>query len=459
MPRIAVLGGGISGLAAANKILELAQRRGIAVDLTLYERSERLGGCVQTVRTGGLVMETGADSVLIDKPAGAALLQRLGLEQRIVDVQPQFKGARIVHAGRLHRIPSHFRLFAPTSLPALLRSGIFSAKGIARAAMEPFVRARQSNDDESLASFVTRRFGREVLDRLAQPLIGGIYSADPRRLSMNATLPQFVQLERQYGSILRGMRTQRAKPTPRLVSLREGLGAIVDALSATLGDAVRTGAEAIALERDAEGWAIAFADSRRAHADAIVFALPAYASGTLLRRYDGRLGELLGGIRYNSIATVTLAYASDAARLLPSSTGFIVPFVEGRAITAATFSSQKYPGRAPAGISLLRAFAGGALQPDLLDLDDEELIRATRGEFSKFMRLGDDPQHCLVTRWVRFLPEYAAGHLEVIHEAQRRIARFPGLALAGSAYHGVGIPDCIKSGETAAESVFGYIRD
>ncbi len=282
MQRVAILGGGISGLAAAFRLQELAAANTTAIEIRVYERAAQAGGCLQTLRDDGMVLESAPDSLLVDKPAAIHLLRRLQLEDAIIDMRPEFKGARIVHAGRLHRIPPEFRLFTPTSMPALLTSGIFSAFGLARAAMEPLIPKRTNIGDESLASFVTRRFGREVLDRLAQPLIGGIYSADPERLSMRATLPQFLEMEERYGSMLRAMRAATPAAPPRLASLRGGIGSIVDALRARIGPALHTSSDVTSLRQDERVWTIGFADGTLAQANAVILALPAYAAAALL---------------------------------------------------------------------------------------------------------------------------------------------------------------------------------
>ena len=455
MRRVAILGGGISGLAAAFSLHE-ARAAGVDVEFTVFEASERAGGCIETLQTQGFTMELGADSLLADKPAARELLRRLQLESELVGTPPQYRGARILHRGRLRPIPGDFQLFAPTSLAALLTSGIFSARGIARAALEPFIPPRSSDDDESLASFVTRRFGREVLDRLAQPLIGGIYSGDPQRLSMQATLPQFVEMEGRHGSVLRAMAADRSHAGRRngsraqLMSLRGGLQTLVEALVQRLGSAVKTRAEVTGLQRDAQGWTLHFADGASARADAVVCALPAYTAAQLLPAIDSELAQMLEQIRYNSITTVNLAY--DAAELpsLPPATGFVVPAIEQRRITAATIATQKYPQRAPAERVLLRAFIGGALQPELLAFSDEEPERIARAELRVLLHVSAQPQMAVVRRWDRLLPEYAVGHLRLVDTLERRAAALGGLALAGSAYRGVGIPDCIAGGQAAA---------
>jgi oxygen-dependent protoporphyrinogen oxidase len=456
--RIAVLGGGVAGLAAANRIQELAREHGTAVEVTLYEREAHAGGCIQTVRDGGFTMELGPDSLLIDKPAAARLIERLNLNGEIVDMLPHFKGARIVHRGKLHRIPPDFRLFTPTSIPALLTSGIFSPAGLARAAMEPFVPKRADGGDESLASFVTRRLGREVLDRLAQPLIGGIYSGDPQRLSMRATLPHFLEMEQRYGSLMRGLqRAGAARGGVRLVSLRGGLGSLVDALRSRIGDVVRTGASVDALSLSGGVCSIRFDNGETAQADAIVCALPAYVAASLVRPHDAQLAQLLNSIRYNSIATVNLTYDAAAGSALPRSSGFVVPFVERRSIAAATFTTQKYPDRSPRGALLVRAFIGGALQPDLVDAPDGELVRMAHDDLAALAGVTQPPRGSLVTRWLRLLPEYGVGHTDLVAKIEQRAPNLPGFAIAGSAYRGVGIPDCIATGEAAAGSAFGYV--
>jgi len=396
--------------------------------------------------------------MLVDKPSARDLLHRLNLESELVAMRPEFRGARIVHHGQLRPIPSEFRLFTPKSLPALLTSGIFSPLGIARAALEPLIPPRQSTEDESLASFVTRRFGCEVLERLAQPLIGGIYSGDPQRLSMQATLPQFLEMERRHGSVLRAMRAARNGGAghaahPQLMSLRGGLQTIVDALAQHTASCVRVSRELRTLQRDVEGWQMAFADGSAARADAVILALPAYTAASALRAVDAQLAEMLQTIRYNSIATVNVAYDAADLPALPPSPGFVVPFVEQRQITAATITSQKYPSRSPQNGVLLRAFIGGALQPELVDLPDAQLAQIAREEFAGLLGVKAEPLFAVTRRWLKMLPEYGVGHTALVADIEQRANAHGGLAFAGSAFHGVGIPDCVATGRAAAEHV------
>jgi protoporphyrinogen/coproporphyrinogen III oxidase len=459
MRSVAVLGGGISGLAAAHRVRELAAQRGVPFDVTVIERADRTGGCVETLYDDSYVMELGADSMLTEKPHGLGLLRRLGLDGDLIPIRPEHRGARVVRGGRLVPIPDDFRFFTPTSLVSLVTSGLFSPAGIARAAMEPFIPRNCTNEDESLASFVTRRFGREVLDRLAQPLIGGVYSGDPEQLSMRATMPQFVELERRYGSLVRGMRATKARATtpatmPRLAGMRDGFGQIVDALSQRLAGAVRTASDVTAFERSNGTWTVTLASGERIAAAAVISALPAYESARLLTPLNSTLSEMLARIAYHSVATITLAYETDALPRLPRCTGFVVPHIEGRSIMAATFTTQKYEHRAPPGATLIRCFAGGALAPQLAVAPEPDLIAMSRSELRDLVGIAAEPRFALVRRWIHATPEYAIGHNALVGRIEQEADSLEGFALAGSAYHGAGLPDCIRSGERAAEAIF-----
>lgn len=460
MPHVAVLGGGIAGLAAAHRLQELARERGCSVRVSVLEANEKAGGCIRTVRENGFVMELGADSMLAQKPAARSLLARLGLESEIAGIRPENRGARLACNGRLRPIPADFRLFAPRSSAALMRSGIFSVRGTMRAALEPLVPRRRSQSDESLASFVTRRFGREVLERLAQPIVGGIYSGDPSRLSMQMILPQFLEYERQCGSVLRGLHLAAAAAAdpPALVSLRGGLSTLVDALTERLTGSIYPRTRAVGLKFDLpHGWNVGIETGPALAVDAVICAVPAPEAAILLAGVDKIMSDSLGGIRCNAIATVNLQHDAAVDRTLPAATGFVVPFAQKRAITAATFSSKKYAGRAPEGGALIRAFAGGALQPDLPSLASDELVALASRDLRSLAGVVNEPKRSLVYRWRGALPEYAVGHAQRVSEIFERTRQIDGLALAGCAYRGVGIPDCIASGEAAAESVFGYI--
>lgn len=446
----------MSGLAAALSMLDAREERGLDLEVSLFEQESRLGGCIRTVRERGYTMELGPDSLLLDTSGTLDFLHRLNVADRIVDVRAEFRGSCVVHRGRLHAIPSAFRLFTPTSLSALLKSRIFSARGITRAAMEPFIPARHATEDESLAAFVTRRFGAEVLDRLAQPIVGGIHSGDPRRLSMQATLPQLVQMEREHGSVARAMtaaNTHQNDAAVRLVSLRDGLQTIVDAAARRLGSVAQMSREIRALSRSQDGWWIDFADGSCAQADAVVCTLPAPAAARIIRPVDEYLAALLRSVRYNSIATVNLGYDRSAMPSLPKKTGFVVPAIEHRGIAAVTISTQKYPARSPAQGVLLRAFIGGAMNPELAESSDAALVALARRELKEFLAIAAAPQLTKAHRWRQVIPEYCVGHLGLVESIEARARAIGGLVFAGAAYHGAGIPSCIAGGHAAAAQI------
>lgn len=460
-----MVGGGIAGLAAAHRAVELARERGRALDLTLLEARARLGGTIETERTGGWVVEGGPDAFLTEKPAAVALCRRLGLEARLVGTDERFRRVWVWREGRLHPIPEGFQLLAPARLGPLLASRLFSWRGKARLVLDLVLPRRASDEDESLAAFVRRRLGREVLERVAQPLVAGIYSADPEELSLQATMPRFLELERAHRSLIVGLR--RAARTTRgygasgarfglFASLAGGMGELVEALAERLpAGAVRLEQRVMQVERRAEGWRVRTGDGRAWDADRLVLAVEAHAAARLLRYVDPPLATLLQVIGYASSATVSLGYRRADVPHPLDGFGFVVPRTEGRALLACTFASVKFPGRAPPDHVLLRGFVGGALNPAALEGDDAALVERVRRDLRDALGLAAEPVLVRVRRHPAALPQYAVGHRVTVEAIERRLAVLPGLHLAGSAYHGVGIADCVRSGEAAAETALG----
>ncbi len=462
--RLVVVGGGITGLAAAHHALELARERRIALELTLVEARERLGGTIATERAGGFLIEAGPDSFLSEKPWALALCRRLGLEDRLARTDDRYRKVFVWHAGRLHPLPDGWELLAPTRLAPFLSSRLFSWPGKLRMAFD-LVLPRGIADDESLGAFVRRRLGREALERVAQPLVAGIYTADPDDLSLTATMPRFAELEKQERSIILGLRRarRRARETgvsgarwSLFVTLKEGMEDLVAALATRLQPGTVLLKQRVAgVERRGDRWRVATAEGADLDADRVIVATESHAAARMLRYVDPTLATLLAEIPYASSATVTLGYRrADVAHPLDGF-GFVVPHAEKRALLACTFSSVKYAGRAPEGDVLLRAFVGGALNEAVLELDDAPLVMRARAELREALGITAAPALARVFRWPKAMPQYHVGHLARVETIERRAGALPGLDLAGGAYRGVGIADCVRSGEAAAERALG----
>jgi len=464
IPRVAVVGGGISGLAAAHRLVELSRARNRPIDLHLLETSPRLGGVIATERSDGFLIEAGPDSFLSEKPAALDLCQRLGITDRLVRTREEFRRTYVVRRGTLHALPDGFLLMAPTQLWPLATTRLFSWPGKLRMACDLLL-PRGPGGDESLARFVTRRLGREALERVAQPLVGGIYTADPDRLSLAATMPRFLAMEREQRSVILAMWRQRRRTAAApadgsgarwslFLSFDSGLQCLVDRLAQQLPEGVaQFGQAARALAPSASGWQL----DGTAY-DATIVALPAHAAAALVRPTHAPLADDLAAIAYASTATVSLGFRREDIPHPLNGFGFVVPHAERRDLLAGTFSSLKYPGRAPADAVLVRAFVGGALRPELLDLDDAELIARVRHELGDLLGVHAHPVLTRVARWPQTMPQYHVGHLDRVARIRQHLAGLPRLHLAGNAYGGVGIPDCIHSGETAAEAVMDEIE-
>ena len=462
--KLAVIGGGITGLAAAHRAVELARERAIALELTLFEARQRLGGTIATERSGGFLIEAGPDSFLSDKPWALALCQRLGVEDRLVRADDRFRKVFVWRAGRLHPLPVGFQLLAPTKLGPFIRSGLFSWPGKLRMGFD-LVLPRGVADDESLGAFVRRRLGREALERVAQPLVAGIYTADPDDLSLAATMPRFCELERRERSVVLGLwRAARKAPQEGtsgarwslFVTFRNGMAELVTTLASRLPPGTALLKHRVdGLERHGHGWRVLSAEGAAVEVDRVIIAAESYTTGRLLRYVDPALATLLGEIPYASSATVTLGYRREDVPNPLDGFGFVVPRTERRAVLACTFSSVKYPGRAPEGYVLLRCFVGGALDEGILQSEDATLVSRARDELRQALGVTAEPVLWRVSRWPKAMPQYHVGHLGRVETIERCAAAIPGLHLAGGAYRGVGIADCVRSGEAAAGRALG----
>jgi len=467
--KLAVVGGGIAGLAAAHRAVELARERGQPLELALFEAGDRLGGTIQTERYEGFLVECGPDSFLSEKPWALQLCKRLGIEDRLVRTDDRFRRTYVAFRGRLHPLPDGFQLLAPTRLGPFIRSGLFSWPGKLRMAMD-LVLPRGGDPDESLGEFVSRRLGREALERVAQPLVAGIYTADPGVLSLAATMPRFLDLERKERSLILGLwRGARRAPAEAagasgarwslFVTFAEGMEEFIRALATHLPpDAVRLKARVTDLTPEGSGWRIGLRDGPPATADAVIVATESHQAGRMLRYADPGLAHLLDGIPYASSATVTLGWRRADIPHPLDGFGFVVPQIERRPIIACTFSSVKYPGRAPDGFVLLRVFMGGALNEAILDGDDETLTRVARAELGELLGVTAPPLFSRVSRYPKAMPQYQVGHLARVEAIEGCLRAHPGLALVGGAYRGVGISDCVRSGEEATARLLDRAR-
>ncbi len=469
--RTAVIGGGIAGLAAAYE-LERARAADPTVRYTLFEARERLGGALASEMVQGTVLERGPDSFLSEKPAASALCRELGIGNDLIPSNDAQRKTYILVGNQLIPLPDGLMFLVPTKLVPTALTPLFSFPTKARMALELLIPPRRKRTaDESVASLVTRHFGTEAVDRLADPLLSGIYGGDASQLSAKTVLPRLVEMEREYGSLTRGMlaahRKMRARAAanghgpgaaaerPIFTTLRGGMQQMVDAIRARLDwAAVRLSTPVNALERSDNGWMVHSLGTAEYY-DSVIVASPAWAAGVLLAPVDAVLSEQLGGIPYSSSITVNLVYDEDALGKLPEGFGFLVPATERRSLLACTFSHRKFLGRTAPGKAVIRAFLGGMRNEALLAENDNALVAIVRHELidilgESVVGIGLDPEYTQVTRWRRAMAQYAVGHQERMEKINERVAALPGLRLAGNAYDGIGVSDCIRLGRKAA---------
>ena len=478
--RIAIIGGGIAGLAAAYE-LEKAHANGSTVDYVVFDARERLGGSLSSEIVDGSVLERGPDSFLTEKPAAAELCRELGLGGELLPSNDAARKTYILVNNRMVALPDGLMFLVPTKLVPTALTRLFSFSTKVRMALELLHPPRPTGlPDEAVAALVKRHFGAEAVDRLADPLLSGIYGGDAAALSARTVLPRLVEMETQYGSLTRGMlaahRQMRAKmktaaqtnghakssapPAPRAIftALRGGMQQLVDAIEARLNPAsVRVATPVSAIEKTATGWNVLAAGASESF-DALIVASPAWAAGEMLGKVDSALAEELSGIPYSSSITINLIYDEAVLGPLPEGFGFLVPASEGRAMLACTFVHRKFIGRTPPGKAVFRAFLGGIRNEALLTEPDEALVAIVRRELSeilgeKTISLSVEPEHTQVSRWRRAMAQYAVGHQERTARIAARVAALPGLRLAGNAYDGIGIPDCIRLGRKAAREL------
>ncbi len=488
--RIAVVGGGMAGLGAA-RTLEDARAADPSVDWQLYETEPRFGGKVSTVRRDGFVVEGGPDSAIIEKPLPIQMARRLGIADRLLDSNEDIRKSFVYARGRLHELPEGIILMVPTRMVPFALSGLMTWPGKVRMGMDLVLPRGPAVADESLGDFVRRRLGREALERIAEPIVAGIHAGDPELMSVRATFPMFLDMEQQHRSLILAMLQRRkarqraaegAPQRPRgdgprsyFYSFTGGLQDLSDAMVASLpperlhGGAAVTGLAWNGAGPESAGpettsapafgsYVLELADGSRVAADAVVLATPAWASGALLRAVAPRPAADLSSIEYVTTATVSVGFARDKVGHDLHGFGFVVPRAEGRPVMATTWSSSKFAGRAPDGSVLLRSFLGRAGREAAAQLDDDEMTAVVRDELRAVMGISAEPELVEIFRWPRGMPQYRVGHVDLVARIEAGLAEVPGVEIAGGAYHGIGIGDCLREGAAAAERALEHVR-
>jgi oxygen-dependent protoporphyrinogen oxidase len=465
MKRIAIIGGGISGLSAAYTIEE-KRRSGAPVEYVLFESSPRLGGVLVTDRVDGCLVEAGPDSFLTEKPWAADLCGRIGLGDQLIGSNDATRKTYILAKGKLVVMPDGLMFMVPTKIMPTVFSPLFSWRTKMRMAAEWFHPPRshppnQASADESVAAMVERHYGSEMVDLLADPLLSGVYGGEATQLSVRAVLPRFADMEAKHGSLGRAMLAARKKmgaaanvpAKPLFTSLKDGMQQMVDALVARLdANALKTSSSVQSVIPQENGWTVS-AGYQSDQFDAVIVATPTHAAAAVLQGADENLSRDLGEIKYSSSVTVTLGYDEKVRRSLPPGFGFLVPRSAGHRMLAATFVHNKFPHRAPENRAIVRCFLGGARDERILESSEEEILAIVRNELRQIITLNAEPLFARVYKWKSAMAQYSVGHLERLQRIESLRQKLPGLALAGNGYSGIGVPDCVRSGAEAAGKI------
>ncbi|MEO8606444.1 MAG: protoporphyrinogen oxidase [Chloroflexota bacterium] len=464
---VVIVGGGIAGLSAAWYLQKEASERGLNVHFTVLEQSNRWGGKIQTEQVDGFgespfIMEAGPDAFLTRKPWALALARELGLNERILGVNRAKIQTYVVHRGQPVPLPEGLQLLVPTKIMPFLRSPLFSIWGKIRVGSEPFIPRRADTSDETLASFVRRRLGVEVLDKLAEPLLSGVYNADPEYQSMLATFPQFPVMEQKHGSLLRAVRESHAeKPadsSPSFISFETGAHELVGALVTQLTGDLWLSTKVQSIQSSAEGvYTLTLNEGRPLHADAVILSVPAKAAASLLTDAAPQAANRLSEMRSASIGAVYLGFRAQDVTHPLDGFGVVIPSSEKRGIDGMTWISSKWTHRAPDGHVLLRVFFGGPHTRAAMDMDDTALVDMVRDEVRSLLQISAPPLFHKIFRWPDGYPQYDLGHLERVAAIESALP--PGIFVAGSSYRGIGVPDCIKQGQAAAQQVISALLE
>lgn len=470
MKKITIIGGGIAGLAAAYRLQEEISA-GTELEVTVLEAANQFGGKIATERSDGFVIERGPDSFISQKPAAVELCKKLGLGDRLVGTNKDQTKTYVYTGKKLVTMPDGLSLMIPTQFLPFALTPLFSLPGKIRMGLDLLIPKKRGKADESLASFVRRRMGEEALQKMAEPMLAGIYASDPETMSIQSTFPMFVQTEQKYRSLILGMLARKRqmlmhKPNGNnksfslFMTLKNGLGEMVEAVIEKSPDVTfRTNAKVQKVIKQGSGWQVSLEEGETFDADGVIFATPAKLSAELLQPITPKVSELLNQIKYVSTATATLAYRKEGFTHPLNGFGFVVPRSEGRKILACTWTSSKFPHRTPEGYVMLRCFVGGAKNEALAEQDADAIAAMVKQELKDLMGIHQEPEICKVFHNKKSNVQYRVGHAALIDSVEKELSVTPGLFLTGSAYTGIGIPDCIQNGTRTAEAVIGLLTD
>jgi len=463
-----VIGGGITGLAACYRLQREAAARDIPLDVTLLEASGRVGGIIETEHRDGFLMEHGPDAFISTKPAAKALCEELGIADQFIGTNPKVRRSFIIRNGTLHPVPEGFYMMAPGAFMPFLKTPLFSWRGKLRMVLDLIIPRRGRDTDEAVAHFVRRRLGTEAFTRMAQPMIGGIYTSDAENLSLKATFPRFLEMEKAHGSIIKALRAQKKQASetsrdtsgPRyslFLSFKSGMQTLTDTLTQAVSNSIRLNAKVERIQQadDGKGWCVSLADGETLNAELLCIALSAPHTAALIGNLSSPLTSKLEAIPYASSATVNLAFRREDVTHPLDGMGFVVPATENLSLIGCSFSSVKFENRAPTDHVLLRAFVGEPTSRKT----EIELIELCQADLTPLLGLKNVPRFADVTKHAQAMAQYQVGHQEVVSSIEQFTSELGGLALAGNGYHGVGIPDCIQSGEAAALSLLDHYEE
>lgn len=473
MKKIVIIGGGISGLTTVYYLKKYAEEKNLPAEIQLIEKTNRFGGQIKTEYHGDFIFEGGTDCFIREKPWALRLCKELGIEESLVNTKDENSGTFIFHKGKLHRLPEGLMLLVPAKFLPFVTSGLFTLCGKLRMALEVFIPRKKNDSDETLEGFVTRRFGRELLDMIAEPLIAGIHSADPEKMSIQSSFPRFHQMEKEHGSLTRATLAARKKMNAMMkrrdpglpqrsffISFRNGMYEFIEKIMERIkGIRIDTGCEVTSITKNDYGrFTVHLADGNGITADSVVVTTPAYVSSKLLKGLNSVMSASMEKIPYIKTGIVTIVYKkTDIENVLPRAFGFLVPGVEKRKIMAATFTSLKWPNRCPDDHIMIRCFVGGKENQRLVEQSDETLLNIVRNELKSIIGLDATPETYRIFRWIDNMPQYNIGHSNLIETINRGMKENKGLYVTGSAYNGIGIPDCINNAEITAKKIVDEI--